>query len=339
MAWLGAVQSQEHAIAPWSIGLRGDGLTDADVQAALAAGRVLRTHVLRPTWHYLAADDLRWVVELTAPRVEVANGPIYRRLGLDDDLLRRTNRILADALRDGTHLTRRELRAVLEQHGIAPDNLGLAYIVLRAELDLVLVSGPMRGRQQTYALVEERAPDARSRSRDESLAELTRRYFTSRGPATARDFRWWSSLLAADIRRGLEMVAADLESFTVDGRTYWMGRAPVPERPDPPAGHLLQPYDEYFVSYSESRSVADLGALAGATGDDASPYFHVAIAGGRAVGRWRRLRLPGGAFQVELAGEAPEDEGISAAIEDARLRLERFAGAPITLAWRASTEV
>lgn len=332
VAWLGAVQSQEHGLAPWSIGLRADRLTDADVRDAIDEGRVLRTHVLRPTWHYLAADDIRWIMELTAPRVEVANRPIYRRLGLDDELLRRTNRILADALADA-HLTRVELRAALARHGITPDNLGLAYIVMRAELDLVLCSGPMRGRQQTYALVDERAPRARSLPRDEALAELTRRYFTSRGPATLRDFRWWSSLLVSDIRRGIELVGVDLESRTIDGVTYWMAPDAVEERPDPAPGHLLQAYDEYFMAYSQSRGHMALGAAAGAAGDDSSPYFNVAIVGGLLNGRWRRLPMRDGAFVLEFSGGPPEEPETRDAVERAADHYRRFLGTALHVRW------
>ena len=200
VSWLGAVQAQEYPGAKWSVAQRTKGLTEATIEQVFAEGAILRTHLLRPTWHFVTPADIRWLLKLTAPRVNAANASYYRKFGLDEAVLARTNTVIARALEGGKQLTRSELEAALQQAGLstpADDRLRLAYIMMRAELDVLVCSGPLRGKQHTYVLLEERVPQAGTLERDEALAELTRRYFTSRGPATLKDYMGWSGLLAA----------------------------------------------------------------------------------------------------------------------------------------------
>jgi hypothetical protein len=207
VAWFGAVQAQEYALAKWALGLRMEYATDDIIEQAFTDGAILRTHVMRPTWHFVTPADIRWILELTAPRVHAANGTMYRRLELEDALFGRSDEIIARAVEGGRHLTRAELGAALSVAGIDTTNgMRLGYIVHHAELEGVVCSGPRRGRQHTYALIAERAPQARRLARDEALAELTRRYFTSHGPATVKDFAWWSGLTIADVKAGLAML-------------------------------------------------------------------------------------------------------------------------------------
>jgi len=193
--WLGAVQAQDFAAAKWALGLRLQGVTDDDIEQAFTDGAILRTHVMRPTWHFVSPADIRWLLALTAPHVRAASAYYNRKLELDDAVFRRTNAVLANALQGGKQLTRDELASALQQAGIATDGeQRVTYIMMRAELDGVICSGARRGKQFTYALLAERAQQARTLDRDEALAELTMRYFTSHGPATIQDFVWWSGL-------------------------------------------------------------------------------------------------------------------------------------------------
>ncbi|HEY0636684.1 MAG TPA: crosslink repair DNA glycosylase YcaQ family protein, partial [Pseudonocardiaceae bacterium] len=195
---LGAAQSQEFALATWSVAQRAPGLTPHDVQRAYDAGELLRTHVMRPTWHFVTPADLGLLLALTGPRVHQVNGHMYRSTGLDAALLARTDRIITDTLADGRHRTRAELAEALAAAGVEASSVRLAYVVMHAELEGLVCSGAMRGRQHTYALLAERAPDTRwPADRDEALAELAVRYFTGHGPATARDLGWWSGLTRA----------------------------------------------------------------------------------------------------------------------------------------------
>ena len=224
IAWLGAVQSQDYPGAKWALKLRvhgSPGFSDADLDRAFDEGAILRTHVLRPTWHFVAPADIRWMQALTGPRVQARSDPYCRKLGLDKAVLARSRRVLERSLGGGKHLTRAALGAALTRAGITVDNLGLSFLMMAAELDQVICSGPRQGKQFTYALLDERAPRARVLEADEALAELTKRYYASHGPATVRDFVWWSGLTVKQAKAGLEMVGRAAASETVDGVTYW----------------------------------------------------------------------------------------------------------------------
>src|SRR5262245_45280506 len=284
---LTAMQSQEFAVAKWSVAQRADGVDHAAMARAFADGAILRTHILRPTWHFVLPEDIRWLLALVGPRVHALNRYYYRQAGLDDRLMARSDDLLARTLEGGRQLVRSELAAVLERDGIAASGLPLAYVLMRAELDGIICSGAPRGKQQTYALLDERAPPSRSLDRDAALAQLTRRYFAAHGPATLKDFLWWSSLTATEARRGLDLVGSDLESLVVDGRTYWFGPAAPPATIASPRIDLVQGYDETIVAYTESRDV--LGAAGGlpvATGDR-SLFLHAVLLDGQVIGHWR----------------------------------------------------
>ena len=218
VAWLGAVQAQEYAAAKWALGLRmPNGATDAKIERAFNDGRILRTHVLRPTWHFVAAADIHWMLELTAARVHRALAYAHRYYELDVTIRSRAAALFEQALSGGQHLTRAELGACLARAGVAATGTRLALLTIDAELEGVMCSGSKRGTQQTYAHLVKRAPRAKRLVRDEALAELTKRYFRSHGPATLRDFVWWSGLTTADAKRGLDMTGARNEA--IDGYT------------------------------------------------------------------------------------------------------------------------
>jgi hypothetical protein len=276
--WLGALQAQEFPLAKWSIGQRTRGATLADVDQAFAAGVIVRTHVLRPTWHFALGADIRWLLQVTAPRVHALNAYYNRQQKLDAKLLTKSNDLIAKALEGGTHLTREELAAVLKRSGIRASGGRLAYIMMRAELDAIICSGALKGKQHTYALLDERAPRAKGLEPEAALAEFTRRYFTSRGPATLNDFLRWSSLTAAQGRQGLALVDKDLERTVIEGKTYWLGSSAHATASTTPAVDLVQGYDEIIMSYSESRN--ESFRVRG-------PFINAVLLDGRLVGHWK----------------------------------------------------
>ena len=278
--WLGALQAQEFQPAKWSIGQRTRGARLADVDQAFAAGVIVRTHVLRPTWHFALGADIRWLLQVTAPRVHALNAYYNKQQKLDAKVLKKSNDLIARALEGGTHLTRQELAAVLERGGIRASGGRLAYIMMRAELDAIVCSGALKGKQHTYALLDERIPDWKPLDRETALAELTRRYFTSRGPATLNDFARWSSLTTAQGREGLTLVANELESEVIDGKTYWFG-SPLPRASasTKPRVDLVQGYDEIIMSYSESRDASFVPVD--------SRLLHTVLLDGRMIGKWK----------------------------------------------------
>ena len=257
--WLGAVQAQDFEGAKWALALRMRSATKATIEKAYNEGKILRTHLMRPTWHFVAPDDIRWLLQLTAPRVNIKAGPYYRKFELDDATFKRSNKALTKALRGGKYHTRSALRAVLNQAGVVVDDpVKLVHVLLRAELDGVICSGPIVGKQLTYALLEERVPAAKPLDRDEALAQLTRRYFTSHGPATLQDFIWWSGLTTADAKRGVDLVGQRRTQHTQESKY---------------SAHFLPAFDEYLVAYK----VREQGMLGPAV-----------IVDGRIAGTWKR---------------------------------------------------
>ena len=289
VGWLGAVQAQDYAGAKWALGLRLKGVSEDVVDRAFADGSILRTHLMRPTWHFVAPGDIHWLLALTAPRVHVANAFMYRSLELDSAIFKRSDAALAKALRGGRQLTREELRRALEKAGIAAgDGVRLAYLVMHAELEGVVCSGARRGKQFTYALLDERVPHPRNLGREAALAELAGRYFTSRGPATVHDFAKWSGLTLSDARRGLEAVSSDLRQEAVDGRAYWLSRSSSATRKETsPTAHLLSIYDEYISGYKDRSAIgtATVGARLTALGNALTA---VVVLDSQIVGTWSR---------------------------------------------------
>lgn len=287
---LGAVQAQDHAGARWAIGQRTRALTDAAVDLACDRGELIRTHLLRPTWHLVAPEDLRWMLALTGPRVHVANAHSYRDLELDRDVFRRSHAAITTALRGGSAMTRPELAAVLARARIGEVSARRAtFLVMAAELDGVVCSGPRRGKQITYALVEERvAPDvAPAPTRDEALRSLALRYFTTRGPATAHDFAWWSGLTLADARRAAHLAEPELEREPIDGRDHWVGAAaPPPARRG--QAHLLPSYDELFIGLRDRSAIMADVTPPPRAGTNDRLFLNAVTLDGRIAGLWRR---------------------------------------------------
>ena len=326
--WLGALQAQEYAYAKWSVAQRAAGVDEAAMDKALAAGTILRTHILRPTWHFVSAQDIRWILKISAPRVNALNAYYYRKNGLDYELFAATNAVIVKALERGHHLTRKELASALEAAGFAASALRLAYIIIRAELDGIICSGTMRGKQQTYALLDERAPEARTMDTDEALAELTRRYFTARGPATLKDYLRWSSLTAAEGKRGLNAIDSELEREVIDGRTYWFAMPSSDARKVTNVVDLVQGYDECIMSYSESRDVLLAGVADPANTPDAPPFFHTILLEGRMIGHWRHV-LKKASVAIETSFYRSLGRGEMSAFDAAAEDYGRFVARPL----------
>jgi hypothetical protein len=324
VGWLGAAQSQDYGPAKWSLGQRSDGISDDDVEDSLAEGAILRTHVLRPTWHFVLPADIGWMLELTAPRVLLQSAYHFRQQGLDEATFRTSSERLVQALRGGNHLTRKELKAVLEKAGIDAGGLRLGLLLLHAELRGLICSGARRGRQHTYALLEERVPSARELDPDQALAELTRRYFTSHGPATIKDFGWWSSLKIADIKRGLEMAGTQLNQEEVNGVRYLFADSSRVLEADPSEVRLLQTYDEYVVAYKESRHLVDVSGLARSV-DGRYPFVDAITLDSQLAGHWKRT-FTKDEVVIEIALYAPFGEAATQALHNSVTEYAAFVG-------------
>jgi DNA glycosylase AlkZ-like len=331
VGWLGAVQAQDYRAAKWGVAMRTQGLSNADLDNAFDSGAILRTHVMRPTWHFVTPADIRWMQALTAARVNAANAYYYRRLELDEAVFARSNAILASALQGSHYMRRDELGALLQQAGIdTRDRLRLTYIVLRAELDTVICSGPRRGKQFTYALLEERAPESRTLDHDEALAELTRRYFDGHGPATVQDFAWWSGLTVADIEAGLEMAGPQLAHVVIDEKTYWFSNS-MPDNGDPsPSAFLLPNYDEYIIGYTDRSAAFDQQDTKMENPREDIVFNHTILIDGRVAGTWKRS-FKKGQILLEARPFASLSAAEEAALALAVQRYGEFHGMPVVL--------
>jgi winged helix DNA-binding protein len=325
--WLGAVQSQEYQPATWSLGMRMAGATSAEIDSAFDDGAILRTHVMRPTWHFVTPDDIHWLLELTAPRVKAAMAYHGRQLELDDALLARSNDIIAGTLEGGKPLTRSELGRVLAEGGVVAAGQRLGHIVMNAELDGVICSGPRRGKQFTYALLAERAPRSRSLAREEALAELTRRYCTSHGPATVRDFAWWSGLTVGVARAGLALAGDALAHEEIEGQTYFAADA-LPAAEQRHEALLLPTYDELLVGYA-GFAAATMGGRPRAT---VNQFSATVVIGGQVVANWRR-DITAKAAVIEVVPFAPLADEQREAIFAAAGRYGKFFGVAVECVW------
>lgn len=281
-----AVQSQDFAGAKWSAGQRSRNCNDADVHQTFNEGKFLRTHVLRPTWHFVSPSDIRWMQQLTGPHVKVRMGTYYRKLELDDAIFTRSQTVISLALSGGHHLTRAEIGTILVNEGINVDGLRLGHIMMQAELDAVVCSGPVHGKQHTYALLDERVSDEKKLCGDEALAELTRRFFQGHGPATLKEYARWSGLTMAKCRSGLELVRESLAQATVGGQSHWFDAAITDIPPAPFVTYLLPEYDECYLTYP-GINFPDLPWTIDPEAWSDSFYRPIIINGYRA-GTWRR---------------------------------------------------
>jgi len=328
--WLGAVQAQDYYAARWALGLRMLAATDQAIEKAFAAGEILRTHVMRPTWHFVSPADIRWLLKLTAPRVNAACKYHYRKLELDEAVFKRTNKAITKALQGGKQLTRESLRSAVQRAGVpVADLLRFTHILLRAELDGVICSGGRQGKQFTYALLEERVPQTKAPTREQALADLTRRYFNSHGPATLPDFVWWSGLTVRDASSGLDLVQRHFLKELIDGKTYWHSGAVLPAKHASHVTHLLPQFDEYLVSYKDRSAAFE------ANNNKERPRANtilgpVIVIGGRVVGTWKRW-LAGDSVRIALNYFAPVSKAESQLVAEAADRYGTFLGLTVVL--------
>ena len=328
--WLGAVQAQDYAGAKWGLGQRMEDATDAAIDDAFNEGKILRTHVMRPTWHFVSPVDIRWILMLTAPRVHALNAFMYRQLELDKAILSKSYKVLEKALPGKRHLTRSELAAAFKKVGILAEGLRLGYFMMSAELDGLICSGARRGKQFTYTLLEERAPQVKPLKRDEALAELTRRYFASRGPATLQDFTWWSGLTMADAREGIEMVKSQFVNEELNGQVYWFADSASPVRKISPTAHLLPNYDEYFIGFKDRTSIGSRMRTLHLEENSAALNTHIIIIDGQVVGGWRRT-LKKNVVIVELNLLTDLTKAEKRAVTETANKYGKFLGLPAEL--------
>lgn len=288
---MGAMQAQDYDMVKWAVGVRLPGSTESLIENAINTGELIRTHLLRPTWHIVAASDIYWMLELTAPHVKKTMASSNRRLELDEATFDKSNAIIEQALEAHTFLTREELMACLQAEGIRTDDFRSAHFMMNAELDGLVCNGPRRGKQFTYALLRERVPTRCRLSREEALAELANRYFTSHGPATLKDFAWWSGLTVTDTRKAIEGAKPYLQAIPIASTMYWMGPMVAAAGALPEQIHLLPAFDEFMVSYCDRTASLDPQMTPQAITFNGI-FKPIIVVNGQVVGLWKRTVKP-----------------------------------------------
>lgn len=323
-----AVQAENPEQTAWALAARTTGLTRTGMLELVGAGELVRLHVLRPTWHLVHRDDVRWLLELTGPRVRHQVGrQLERDLGLPPERVAALGDLVEQVLTDGPDRTRDEVADALRAAG--EELTGTQLMVLLAHLELGLRVGSGRPRpdggvgRHTYAPLSGRLPASDPLDRVEALGELARRYAVGHGPVTERDLAYWATLPLGDVRAGLAAVAGDLGSFEHDGRTWWHapGEDPPP-RSRAPRVHLVHLLDEWYRGYQDSRRVVD---VAGRHPVGREPSIGLLVVDAQVAGTARRT-VRGGALEVEVAPYRPLTTPERRALEVEAAALARWLG-------------
>jgi hypothetical protein len=315
-----AMQAQDYAGAKWAIGLRMQDPRESDIENAINQGKILRTHLLRPTWHFVLPEDIRWLLTLTAPRIHAINAPFYRKFGFTDALFNKTNELLAKTLQGNKQLSRPEVLDLVKQAGIATDDIRFTIILMRAELDQVICSGARIGKQFSYALLDDLAPASVPLTHEEALTKLAAAYFNTRGPATVHDFANWSGLTITDAGIGLENVKEKLINEVIDGKTYWMPDSPNALVPQKTTTFLLPPYDEFATSYKD-RSALIVPAYIEQAGHVV--FDPSIVVNNQLVGTWKRsVKKTEVVIDLKLFGQLNKTQ--TKAVEAAEARYKKF---------------
>lgn len=335
VARMGCLQSQDFHMAKWALGVRNPQLTEASIDADFNEGKVLRTHVLRPTWHFVLPADIRWMLRLTAPRIRAFCKGLYRKLEIDEAVLKRSKRILEKTLATEGFCTREQIAARLVKGKVNTDDIRLAFLLMDAELEGLICSGPRQGKQFTYALLEERVPAAPTYpDESEAIAELAKRYFTTRGPATLQDFAWWSGLNQTKAKIGIELNKGHLACVVSEGQAYWFAGAAhkgpdaadispraarkSPGAPKPAAVHLLPAYDEYTVSYKDRSDILHLKYQRPPGPNLLKP---IVVIDGQFAGTWKRT-----VFKDTVKVDIDPYTDLKASVRQAAARYAHFIG-------------
>lgn len=330
VGWMGAMQAQDYLGALWAVGLRTPGATEQTVERALAERRIVRTWPMRGTIHFVPPADVRWMLELLAPRVVERTQPRLRQLGVDAATIAASAGVLTHALTGGRQLTRPAIFAALEAAGIATGGQRGYHIIGQLAHAALICHGPREGKQPTFTLLAEWAPEARSLPRDEALATLSLRYFTSHGPATLKDFVWWSGLTVAEARAGLAMAGDRLAQETIGGQSYAFAHDPAPAVVEPSV-HLLPPFDEFLVSYRDRSASLDPAHADKIVPGGNGVFNPIIVVDGQVAGTWRRTLKPR-SVELTFSTFAPLGDAETQALHATAEAYGRFLGLPATIA-------
>jgi hypothetical protein len=285
--WMGAIQAQDFSMAKWAIGLRILDSTDERIEDSFNKGEIIRTHLLRPTWHFISAEDIYWMLELTAPQIKSSMKSRNKELELSESIFTKSKCLLEKTLSNGLSLTRDEIAREYNKVKIRTDGNRLSHLLVRAELDGIVCSGPIKANKQTFSLLQDRVPRKKVLTRDESLVELAKRYFKSRGPATLHDFVWWSGLPVKDARQALESVKSGFITEMIGSEKYLFSTSSPIDIYNKTYIHLLPAFDEFLISYRDRSASLSAGDNKKAVSSNGI-FNPLIIINGQVTGLWKR---------------------------------------------------
>jgi hypothetical protein len=334
VSWMGAMQAQDYSMAKWAIGSRLKETSDNKIESSYNKGEILRIHLLRPTWHFVSAEDIYWMLQLSSAKIKSSLKTRHAQLELSDPIIAKTTNIIEKSLSKETYLTREELADEFSKAAIRTDENRLSHILFSAEMDGIICSGPLKKNKLTYALLQERVPHKKEYSKDESLAELARRYFISRYPATLADFIWWSNLSVTDARNAVQLIKDDFHSESIGTSVYWV---PNSEElmTNKNSVHLLPAYDEFLISYRDrSSSLSEVNNRR--TVSDNGIFYPLIVINGQVAGTWKRTIRKNKVIVSVVIFQLP-DETILKVIRKKVNAFGRFSGKDTELAINIET--
>jgi hypothetical protein len=336
VSWMGVMQAQDYAMAKWAIGTRLPKSTEQSIETALDKGEIIRTHLLRPTWHFVSSADIYWMLELTAARIKILMRSNNNQLELTDIVFKKTNKLLEKALTGGKHLTRAELIPNFQKNKIATNENRLSHILLWAESDGIICSGARKDNKQTYVLLTDRVPEKITLPKEESLAKLAKKYFSSHCPATLQDFVWWSGLSISDAKDAIEMIKSDLIAEKVGAETYWLTDSLSTFKKVNPSVYLLPAYDEFLISYKDRTAAAIAQEKQMKIFTNNGIFRPIIVTNGLVTGSWKRI------FQkdkiiIETEFFKPPAESTKRFIKKHAEKFGRFSGKKIEISPANST--
>jgi len=334
VGWMGAIQAQDYHMAKWALGARLPNSTDKEIETAIDKGQIIRTHLMRPTWHLVSAEDIYWMLELTAPHIKPAMNSNNRLLGLNDKIFSTCNKIIEKALEGGNHLTRDELMTILNKAKISTESFRSIHIMFHAELDGIVCNGIRRGKNSTYALLSERVPKKKILPREEALAKLAKTYFTSHCPATIKDFIWWSGLPVKDARNALEMVKSNFISEIIGSETYWFTNSFSLLQKHKSSVYLLPAFDEFLISYKDRSASFPLGNHKKAFTSNGI-FRPVIVINGHVTGIWKRT-IKKDTVLIDVDLFQPHNKAMKILIEESALCFGSFLDKRIEIKYSTS---
>lgn len=323
LEWMGAMQAQDYRMAKWAVGIRLKEGTLEAVDRALQTGEIVRTHVMRPTWHFVAGKDIRWMLKLSSQRVRKAVDSWTKGSGADipESLYTKCNDWIGKMLSGRQCMTKEEIETELERQGIVTAEERVRRYLLRAETEGIVCSGGDKNGKPTYALLDEQVPQADDRCREEMLAELARRYFRSHSPASIQDFCWWSGLPVTEAREAVESIRGELIREVWEDREGWIYRSSGECRKSKVV-HLLPAYDEYLIGYKNRSEVLDEKYYPKAF-NRWGIFYPVVLYQGHIVGNWSKTEK-GNRKSIRISCFEPDRELPWELLEKAESEYWRF---------------